>query len=341
MNHDLNKRRLTLAALATLGAGALANTLPAFAQAQSKPAEKIWRVGFLNSRRRPASFDADFIGGFLLGMRERGYVEGKNLVIEWRFADDNLARLAAFAEELVQLKVDAIVAGGPQVIRAVQQATATIPIVMAVPGDPVRAGFIKSLAYPGGNITGAMVNAGDLFAKRLEMLLEISPGLTRVAFLMNPGNPGHVEGLANLQAGAQKVRVKILPIEAHSPQDIVPAFAAMKREKVGGVITQPDAIFIASLQQVAELALKQRLPLISGIREYVDAGCLMSYGASFRDNYRRAAYFVDRIFKGTKPADLPVEWPTKFELFINGKTAKALGLKIPHSLLITAEKVIE
>ena len=337
----MTTRRQTLAAL---GASALANVLPtalpAVAQAQNKP-EKIWRVGFLAPRARPASMDADFLGGFPQGMRERGYVEGKNLVIEWRFADGDLTRLPGLANELVQLKPDVIVASGPQAISAAQQATATIPIVMGVPGDPVSQGFVASLARPGGNTTGATVNAGDIYAKRLQMLLEMSPKLTRVALLMNPANGAHVAALASVQAAAQKTKVTIVPVEARTSQDIDAAFAVIKRERAGAVLTQPDAIFNPHMRQIADLALNQRLPLITGIREYVDAGCLMSYGASFRDNFRRAAYYVDRIFKGTKPADLPVEQPTRFELFINGKTAKALGLKIPQGLLISADKVIE
>ena len=336
-NIHMNHRRKLLAAL---GTGALAAPFGAFAQPAKAP-DKIWRAGFLLPRKRPASMDADFIGGFPQGMRERGYVEGKNLVIEWRFADGDLTRLPGLAIELARLKVDVIVAGGPQATRAAQQATTTIPIVMAVQNDPVAEGFVASLARPGGNITGATVIAGAISSKRLQLLLEISPKVSRVAFLMNPGNRSHVASLASLQAAGQKLKVKILAAETRASEDIEAAFALMKREKTGAVIMQPDAIFNSHMRQIAELALKQRLPLISGTREYVDAGCLMSYGASFRDNFHRAAYFVDRIFKGAKPADLPVEQPTKFELFINGKTAKALGLTIPQSLLITAEQVIE
>ena len=334
----MNRRRKTLFAL---GAGALANALPAFAQQPAKPADKIWRVGFLAPRARPASMDADFLGGFPQGMRERGYVEGKNLVIEWRFADGDLTRLPALAAELVQLKPDVIVASGPQAISAAQKATATIPIVMGVTGNPVVEGFVASLARPGGNITGSMINAGEIYSKRLEMLLEIAPKVSRVAFLMNPDNRNHVAALAEIQAAGLKVKVKILAAEARTSESIEAAFALMKREKTGAVMMQPDAIFNAHTRRIAELALQQRLPLISAIRDYVDAGGLMSYGASFRDSFHRAAYYVDRIFKGAKPADLPVEQPMRFELFINGKTAKALGLKIPHSLLITAENVIE
>lgn len=334
----MNRRRETIAAL---GAGLLAGVLPAFAQQAPTPAGKIWRVGFLVPRHRSASMDTEFNGGFPQGMRERGYVEGKNLVIEWRFADGDLTRLPALAAELVQLKVDALIGGGPQAIRALQQATTTIPIVMGVIGNPEAEGFIASLARPGGNITGPMINAGDIIAKRLQMLLEIAPKVSRVAVLINPENRNHVVGLADIQAAGQKLKVKILAAQARTSQDIEGAFALMQRDKAGAVIMNPDAIFNSHTRRIADLALKLRLPLITGIREYVDAGCLMSYGASFRDNFHRGAYYVDRIFKGAKPTDLPVEQPTRFELFINGKTAKALGLKIPQSLLIMAEKVIE
>ena len=338
MNTSNDKRRQIIFAL---GASALANALPAIAQTQSKAPDKLWRIGFLAPRKQPALMEADFIGGFPQGMRERGYVEGKNLTIEWRFADGDLTRLPKLAEELVQLKVDVLIGAGPQAIGALKQATTTIPIVMGVPGDPVSQGFVASLARPGGNITGATINAGEINAKRLQMLREISPRVSRVAVLMNPDNRGHVAALAAIQAAGQQVKVKTFAAEANTSRDIEAAFTFMKREKAGAVIVQTDAIFNAHTRQIADLALNQRLPLITGIREYVDAGCLMSYGASFRDNFYRAAYYADRIFKGAKPADLPVEQPTRFELFINGKTAKALGLTIPQALLITAEKVIE
>ena len=338
----MNKRRQTLAAL---GASALANVLPAalpaVAQAQTKPAKKIWRIGFLSPRGRPASFDADFIGGFLSGMRERGYAEGNNLVIDWRFADGDLAPLPGLAAQLVQLKPDVIVTAGPQAISAVQKATSTIPIVMAVVVDPVGSGLVTSLAQPGGNTTGNSMNIIEISAKYLEMLLGMAPRLTRVALLLNPTNNASAALLASVQAGAKTTGVTLLPVEARTTAEIEAAFARMKRDRAGAVIVQPDALFNSQSRAIAGFALKQRLPSIYGLREYTDAGGLMSYGPSFTESFRRAAYFVDRIFKGAKPADLPVEQPNKYELFINGKTAKTLGLKIPYSLLITAEKVIE
>ena len=330
--------------LATLGAGALTSPLASLAQQPGNPPGRIWRVGMLVLANRTTALDPRFfINGFPRGMRERGYVEGDNLVIDWRFADGDLARLPGLAVELVQSKPDVIVAAGAQAISAVQKATSTIPIVMAVPGDPLAEGFVKSLARPGGNITGAsaMVDVGDISSKRLQMLLEIAPRVGRVALLVNPAPRDHVAVLASIQAAGEKSRVAIVPVEVRTSQEIEAAFAIMKREKVGAVIVQPHAIFNLHARRIAELAMEQRLPLVAGLRHYVEAGALMSYGASSADNFRRAAYYVDRIFKGARPADLPVEQPTIFELFINGKTAKTLGLKIPQSLLITAEKVIE
>jgi putative ABC transport system substrate-binding protein len=327
-----NRRKL----LIMLGAGALAAPLGSFAQQQGK----IWRVGFL-SLRRPASLNSDFYGAFLQGMRDLGYVEGKNLVIEWRFADGKLERLPELAAELVKLKVDVIVAAGPQAISAAQKATVTIPIVMATAPDPVGSGFVKSLAHPGGNITGLSNISADISPKQLEMLLSIVPKLSRVAVLVNPTNSSHATVLKNVQGAAQRIAVTILSLDARTPQEIEKAFSAMAREKAGAVIVARDGLLIQQARQIAALAVKYRMPSIHGIREYVEAGGLMSYGPSLTDNFRRAATYVDKIFKGAKPGDLPVEQPTKLELIINGKTAKALGLTIPQSLLISADKVIE
>ena len=329
----MNCRRKLLVVLST---SALVAPFRSFAQQQGK----VWRVGFL-SLRRPASLDSDFLGEFPQGMRELGYVEGKNLVIEWRFADGEVERLPVLAAQLVRLKVDVIVASSTQAVSVAQKATSTVPIVMGNSGDPVGSGFVKSLAHPGGNITGLSNINVDLSPKLLEMLLSMVPKLSRVAVLVNPANSSHGARLKTVQAAAQRVRVKILPVEAKTAQEIEPAFSMMRRENAGAVIVHSDAIFNAQVRQIAELAEKHRLLSIAGIREYVDAGCLMSYGPSFASMYRRAAIYVDKIFKGAKPAELPVEQPTKFEFVINRKTAKALGLTIPQSLLVSADKVIE
>ncbi len=328
-----NRRKLLLA----LGASALASPLTPLAQ----PATKVWRVGFLIARNRQETLDSDEFGAIVRSMRELGYVEGKNLVIEWRFADGNYARLPEQAAELVQLKVDIIVASGSPAISAAQKSTTTIPILMVNVSDPVGLGFVKSLARPAGNITGLSNISLEFSPKLLEMLLSIVPKLSRVAVLVNPANSSHASILKSVQAAAQKRSVKILPVEVRTAPEIEKAFSAMAREKTGAVIVPRDALFFDQRRHVAELAAKHRLPSISALLEYVEAGGLMGYGSSMNEMYRRAATYVDKIFKGAKPGDLPVEQPTKFELIINGKTAKALGLKIPQSLLISADKVIE
>ena len=323
-----NRRKLLFA----LGAGALAAPLGSFAQQQGK----VWRVGFLGtstaSGYAPEALRA--------GLRELGYVDGKNLVIEWRFAEGKNERLPGLATELVNLKVDVIVAQGRPATSAAQKATTNIPIVMGTIGDPVGAGFVKSLARPGGNITGLTNISGDISAKHLEMLLSMVPKLSRVVVLVNPENPSNTMALRNVQAAALRTGVTILSFEARAPQEIENAFSQMPRQKAGALIVTRDAFFNQQVRQIAELAAKNRLPTICGIREYVEAGGLMSYGQDQADSNRRAATYVDKIFKGAKPSDLPVEPPTTFELFINRKTAKALGLTIPQSLLISADKVI-
>ena len=327
------RRQLLLA----LGAGALAVPLASFAQQQAK----AWRVGFLSARRRPASLDTDYYGAFPRGMRDLGYVEGKNLAIEWRFAEGEYERLPGMAAELVQLKVNVIMALGPPAIVAAQKATTTIPIVVVTSVDPVGAGFVKSLARPGGNITGLSNLAGDISAKHLEMLLATMPTLARVAVLMNPANSSHAAFLKNVQYAAQKAGIKILPVEAQTLQEIERAFSTMAREHIGAVIVALDPLFIQQGPQIAVQAEKHRLPSIFANREYAEAGGLLSYGQNQLDIYRRAATYVDKIFKGAKPADLPIEQPTKLELVINLKTAKALGLTIPQSLLLRADEVLQ
>jgi putative ABC transport system substrate-binding protein len=327
------RRKLVIA----LGAGVLSAPFDSFGQQQGK----VWRIGFLGPRR-PISLESDYLGAFPRGMRELGYDEGRNFVIEWRFADGKAERLPSLAAELVRLKVDVIVTNGTAAASAAQKATTTIPIVIGSAGDPVGSGFVRSLAHPGGNITGLSLVIDETSPKGLEMLLGIVPGLSRVAVLMNPTNPVHATALKSIQTAAQKFNgVKILPVEARTAQEIENAFFIMAKEKTGAVVVQIDSLFIQRGRQIVELAAKNRLPSISENREYAEAGGLMSYGPSFTDIFRRAATYVDKIIKGAKPGDLPVEQPTIFELFINRKTAKALGLTIPQSLLISADKVIE
>jgi putative ABC transport system substrate-binding protein len=245
------------------------------------------------------------------------------------------------AAELVRLKMDVILALGPPGVIAARKATTSIPIVMVVSIDPVGAGFIKSLAQPGGNITGLSNLAGDLSSKHLELLLTIVPRLSRVAILVNPANAAHAAIPTNVQAAAQKADIKVLAVEAQTPQEIEGAFPRMARENAGAVIVALDPLFIQQVSQIAAQATKHRLPSIFAFREAAEAGGLLSYGQNQVDINRRAASYVDRIFKGAKPGDLPVEQPTILELFINRKTATALGIAIPHSLLISADKVIE
>ena len=328
------KRRELLVAL-----GASVLTAPLFSVAQ--PQDKVWRVGFLSQRARPDSLDSDVIGAFHQGMRELGYIEGKNLVIEWRFAERRIDLLPVLAAELVRLQVDVIVINGLAAGIAARKATATIPIVFPNTGDPVAAGFVKSLARPGGNMTGLSNISGDIVPKHLEMLLSMVPRLTRVAVLLNPSNKSNIQNLERVQSAATRTSVKILPVEARTAPEIDKAFSAMARDKAGAVIVLNDTFFVEQRRQIAELAAKNRLASISGVREYAEAGGLMSYGSNVADNFRRMATYVDKIFKGAKPGDLSVEQPTLFEHVINGKTAKALGLKIPQSLLISADKVIE
>jgi putative ABC transport system substrate-binding protein len=329
-----NRRKLLIA----LGAGALAAPLTAFSQ----QSDKVWRVGFLAFNRRPDSIESHVLyGAFIRGMRDLGYVEGKNLTLEWRFADNNPARLAGFAEEFVRMKVDAIVAASTVPTRAAQKATSTIPIVMLTSYDPVGDGFVKTLARPGGNITGRTNISVELGPKLLEMLRVMLPKLARVVLLLNPDNSSLATALKSIQDAARKSLVTIVPLEARTPKDIEQAFTQMTRQKVGALIVIRDALFNQQVSQIAELSVKHRLPAIASISDFAEAGGLMSYGESRSESPRRAAVYLDKIFKCAKPADLPVEQPTIFELVINGKTAKTLGLKIPNSVLVQAIKVIE
>ena len=327
----MNSRRKFLVAL---GAGALTAPLRSYAQQVKKPVV----VGFLVTQDQLSA--QSIVAAFKQGLLEFGYVEGKNLTLQLRFADGKFDRVPGFATELVNLKVDVIVSGGAVTTSALQKVTSTIPIVMASTSDPVGAGLVKTLARPGGNITGLSNLATEIGPKHLEMLLSVAPKLSRVAFLMNPGNPSNPLVLKNIQSAALMTSVKILPVEARTAPEIEKAFSAMTQGKAGAVIVARDGFFISQKRQIAELALKNRLPSISETGEYAEAGGLMSYGVNLEEQFRRVATYVDKILKGSRPGDLPVEQPMKFELVVNGKTTKALGLKIPQSLLMMADKVI-
>ena len=329
----MNTRRQLVFAL---GACALA-PLAAFAQAPGK----VWRIGFLAYRHFDLVDTDVYYGSFTQGMRELGYFAGKNLVIEWRSAEGKIERLPDLAAELVRLLVDVLVAQSTPASRAAQKVTATLPIVMVSVGDPVGNGLVKSLARPGGNSTGLSIMAAELTPKLLEMLRSMVPKVIRVAILLNPANPSHHSALENIKAAAPKVGVTILPIEAGTPEEISNAFAAMARQNAGALVMPLEAIFVQQRKQIIELAAKHRLPSISGDTEYAAAGGLMGYGQNIRENNRRAAIYVDKILKGARAGDLPVEQPTHFDLAVNLKTAKALGIKVPQSILIQATKVIE
>ena len=322
--------------LATLVGGLLAAPLAAEAQ----PREKLPRVGYLSPGSPSEPLRRRRFEAFRQGLRELGYVEGQNIVIEPRWAEGKYDRYPALAADLVRLKVDVIVPVGGAATQAVQQATRTIPIVMSVVIDPVGSGLVASLAHPGGNVTGLTIMAPDLIGKQLELLKEVVPKVSRVALLWNPANPGSAPQLRQAEAAAQALGVRLQPLEARGPQEIDSAFAAMTRERAGALLILPDAIFGNQRRQIAELAAKRRLPSLLGVAEYAEAGGLMTYSANNLDLERRAATFVDKILKGAKPADLPIEQPSKFELIINLKTAKTLGLTIPQSLLLRADEVI-
>jgi len=298
----LNKRRNLVIAL-----GATAVLLPVLSLAQQQG--KIWRVGILSVRHVDFLDSDNYYGPFRQGMRELGYVDGKNLSIEWRSAEGKYERLPELAADLVRMKVDVIVTNGTSAVRAAQKATTTIPIVFGSAGDPVRAGLIKSLARPGGNITGLTNMSGDLGPKHFEMLHSIVPKLSRVAVLLNPANAGQAPNLKAVQTATQKSGVKILPVEARNPQEIESAFSTMTRGNATAVLVINDAVFTQQLRQIAELAIKNRLPAIVAQGQFAEVGGLMSYGPSSAAQYQRAAIIVEKILKGAKPGTCPSSSP--------------------------------
>ena len=319
-----------------LALGALLFALCSSAEAQQP--KKIPHVGYLTISS--LSSNVDRIEAFRRGMRELGYVEGKNIVIEWRSGDGKVERQSELAAELVRHKEDVIVTSGPTMTRAAKQATATIPIVMAFDPDPIGNGFIASLARPGGNITGLSTLSPELSGKQLELFKEIVPRLSRVAVLGTSAEPGNAQTLREIELAAEGFGVKLQYLEIADPRDIEPAFQAANKERVGAMLVLQTPVFNPKRKQIAELALKNRLPAIYPQSEWVDDGGLISNGVSFAALYHRAATYVDKILKGTKPADLPVEQPTKFELVINLKTARQIGLTIPPNVLARADRVI-
>jgi len=330
----VSRRRQILIAL---GSGAFLTPYASFAQQTNK----LRRIGFLVAAARPPSIDAHYMGTFIRGLRDLGYVEGKNFVIEWRFADGNYQRLPALAGELVGLNVDVLVTGGTAANGALQKATTTIPIVNATMSDPVGNGFAKSLTHPGGNITGLALATTDMSPKHVELLRLIVPKLTSLGVLVNLGNSAHPAVAKSITTNAQRLGIKVRILDARNADGLTRNFSIMKQERTEAVIAVVDAFFISQRREIAELALKNNLPSMFSAQEHVEAGGLMSYGQNLADHYRRAAAYVDKIFKGAKPGNLPIEQPAVFSLTINSKTAKALGLAIPQELLLRADKVIE
>jgi len=300
---------------------------------------KVPRIGYLAAA--PASANLARIGAFRQGLRELGYTEGKNIVIEYRYAEGKPDRLSELADELVRLNVDAIVTAGPTVTRAAKEATATIPIVMAFAGDPVGSGFVASLARPGGNITGLSSLSPEISGKQLELLKEIVPKLSRVAILGSSTEPANPQSLKEIELAAGAFGVQLQYLDVLGPKDIETAFRTASKRRADAILVLPSAVFNTHRKQIADLAKMSRLPAIFYAPEWVEDGGLVSYGVSFTDLYRRAATYVDKILKGRKPADLPVEQPTKFELLINLKAAKQIGLTIPPNVLVRADKVIK
>jgi putative ABC transport system substrate-binding protein len=302
--------------------------------AQAQQPAKIPRIGFLSGGSPIKAFIEEFRGG----LRERGYFEGQNIAVEYRYAEGDVGRLSDLATELVRLKVNIIVAVRVPALRATRQATATIPIVMVGPGDPVGEGLVASLARPGGNITGLSSFSTELSGKRLELFKEVVPKITRVAVLS--GQPSH-PALKEAEAAARFLRLQLQPLVMASASDLESVFQAAITGRADGFILLPGPYTESHRRRLVELARKNRLPGIYEAREFVDLGGLMSYGVNLVDLFRRAATYVDKILKGTKPADLPVEQPIKFEFVINLKTAKQIGLTIPPNVLVRADKVIK
>jgi len=315
--------------------------------ADAQQARKVPRIGLLSptspsdAGRNPSDL-AVLFAAFREGLRELGYVEGQNIAIESRWAEGNYDLLPGLAADLVRLNVDVIVTYGTPASQAAKRATGTIPIVMAAIIDPVASGLVTSIARPGGNLTGQSMMSPDLVGKQLEILKELVPKVSRVALLHNPANPGNEPEVRHAQDAARALGVRLQVVGARGPSEIDSAFAAMTNEHAGAVIVVVDALLQGNRARITDLAARYRLPAVYGLSEYAEAGGLLAYGPNRLDMFRRAATYVDKILKGAKPSDLPVEQPTKFELVINLKTAKALGLTIPPSLLLLrADKVIQ
>jgi putative ABC transport system substrate-binding protein len=329
MQTDQLKRREFIMLL-----GGAACAWPLAARAQPG---RAYRIGWL----QPVPIPDEWLKAFRQGLREFNYVEGKNLIVEYRWGDGNFDRLPAMAAELVQLNVDVIISGNTAALLSLQKATRTIPIVMLGPGDPLATGLAASLARPEGNITGLSLIAPEVSGKRLELLKELMPKLGRVTVLSNPGNPAVVLGLQETQAAAQTLGLKLDIVDMREPSELDRALAVIVGDRPDALVLLADSMILSRRTQIAAFAVNQRLPSISPFREFAEVGGLMSYGASLPDIYRRGVGYINKILRGANPAELPIEQPTKFELVINLKTAKAIGLDLPWFLQQRADEVIE
>jgi putative ABC transport system substrate-binding protein len=328
MEHRTKRTKLLVGV--ALGALLFALRVPAHAQ----QAKKVPRIGFLSASRQP------WDEAFRQGLHKLGYVEGQNITIEYRYAEGKFARLPDLAGELVRFKVDAIIAGETGAIRAAKQSTSTIPIIMAVTADPVGSGFVASLARPGGNITGLTSLSPDLSGKRLELLKETVTGLARVAVLWNSGNPDNAAQLKETESAAKVLGVQLQSVGVKNSNDFDEAFSAITKGRTGALYALGDSLIATNRKRIVDFAANNRLASMFSTRQAAEAGGLMAYGTNFFDLFRRAATYVDKILKGAKPGDLPVEQPTKFELVINLKAAKQIGLTIPPNVLARADRVI-
>jgi putative tryptophan/tyrosine transport system substrate-binding protein len=329
-------KRTTVGLIVILALGVLCAPLAA----EGQPAGKVYRVGILGVKASDPG-EARLWQAFRLGLREHGWIEGENIAIEPRWTEGNSARLPELAADLVQLKVDLIVARSSIFVQAAKAATSSIPIVFVIHADPVETGHVASLARPGGNITGLVIMATEINTKMLELLSTAVSGAKRIAVLCNPDTPSHTPQLKALEEAGRTLRVQLQVVGARTGAELEDAFSAMAHEHAQAVLVLASASLLAERQRMAELAMRYRLPTMFGHREAVEAGGLMSYGADFADHFRRGAIYINKIFKGAKPADLPVEQSMKFELVINLKTAQALGLTIPPVLLFQATEVIQ
>lgn len=312
-----------------------ATAWPLVARAQGR----IPRVGFMGNST--AALEVNLVNSFREGLRELGYEEGRNIAIEYRWADGRYERFAALVAELIAAKVDVIVTAGTPAALAVKKATSTVPLVMVAVGDPVGTGLVPSLARPDGNLTGLSSVAPDLEGKRLELLREIVPSVSRIAVFINSANPFHATSMRQAQSAGKTLGVKVQQYDIRKSEDLDGAFAAIRKERPDALLILADRVFLHNRERIVDFTEEQRLPNVSAYKEVVEAGGLMSYGPSYEDMHKRAAIYVNKILKGAKPGNLPIEQPTKFTLVVNLKAAKALGISMPPAVLSRADDVIE